>query len=355
MIIFYCFFCCLSAVAILTVCFDFKKKQKLFFYLLAVIALSLLAGLRYDNADYKAYEEMFFAPWELCADKGFALLITLVKAFVDIPFFMFLVVAFLAVGLNISSFRKYSPYLFVSILFYFVHSFILKEYVQIRAGLSCAICLYAVRYINNRNIRKYILCMVIAIPIHMSSIIFFPMYWIYYFMINKKENYILYFLLFSFIVGTLYPFGQILKTYAPFLGETSRIATYANWEQFNKEIGILTNLTTVKQIFLCILCYIYRIRLNNKIHCFLILYLAYVLSTCWLMVFNDFVIVGARMATFLSVGEPVLFAGVLGLFSKQSRVIVLSVFIFIAYNILNMNFHTKPLGEYEIYPFNSLF
>ena len=105
---------------------------------------------------------------------------------------------------------------------------------------------------------------------------------------NKSNSCLMYFLLLSFIIGTLYPFGQVIKAYVPFLDETSRIATYANWDQFNNEIGILTNFTTLKQIILCVLCYIYWTRLKEVISCFSVLYLAYVLSTCWLMLFNDF-------------------------------------------------------------------
>jgi len=355
MTIFYYSFIILALLACLTASFRIKKQQYLILYLFVIVLLSLLAGLRYDNADYENYLEIFKKPWEVSPDKGFSAFVLIVRWFTTSPIYMFLLVAIIAVSLNISSYRKYSPYLFVSVLFYFVHSFLLKEYVQIRAGLSCAICLYAIRYIEYKSLWKYIACMVIAMSIHMSSIIFFPMFWLYYFMKNKSNSCLMYFLLLSFIIGTLYPFGQVIKAYVPFLDETSRIATYANWDQFNNEIGILTNFTTLKQIILCVLCYIYWTRLKEVIACFSVLYLAYVLSTCWLMLFNDFVIIGARMATFLSVGEPIFFAGFLCLFNKQSRILVTLFFIIISCIIMDVNLHTKNLGEFKLYPLTSLF
>lgn len=354
MTVFYYSFWMLVLLALLTINLNVKKKQRNWVVVSTIVFLSLLAGLRYGNADYKAYEEMFANPWVLSADKGFSLLIAIVKLVATSPLFMFILVAFVAVSLNILSYRKYSPYLFVSVLFYFVHSFLLKEYVQIRAGLSSAICLYSIRYIENRNVRKYILCTIIAMSIQFSSIIFFPLYWLYHLMNHKNDKYLLLFLLISCMIGMLFPLGQILKEYVFLFDGSSRLAVYASWETFSEEIGIFTNMTTVKQIVLCIFCYIYKDRLKDQIYCFSPLYLSYIFSTCWLMLFNDFSIVGARMAAFLSIGEPIFFAGILGMFSRQSRIVALSFFIMFSYMVMDMNLHTKTLGKYCLYPFTSL-
>ena len=100
MTIFYYSFIILALLACLTVSFRIKKQQYLILYLFVIVLLSLLAGLRYDNADYENYLEIFKNPWEVSLDKGFSAFVLIVRWFTTSPIYMFLPVAIIAVSLD---------------------------------------------------------------------------------------------------------------------------------------------------------------------------------------------------------------------------------------------------------------
>ena len=71
MTIFYYSFIILALLACLTVSFRIKKQQYLILYLFVIVLLSLLAGLRYDNADYENYLQMPKNPYQEKLPTGF--------------------------------------------------------------------------------------------------------------------------------------------------------------------------------------------------------------------------------------------------------------------------------------------
>jgi hypothetical protein len=310
--------------------------------------LVLFAGLRSGFPDYHEYVNIFNNARKgnvgASYDIGYTILNMLVGSIFDNPIFIFLLVAFLAVIMNIKCYKNYCRYVFLAILFYYVHSYFLKELIQIRAGLACAICLYNVRNINKEKKLNFILFQVFAASIHMASLIFFIVPMISAINIRIRIWYMIIFIV--LIIGTTSPLGHIVKL----LQETkylSRIQVYARWDEHAKALGVFRNLTTVKQLIISVSMIYFAPLLDKKIKYFRVMLFAYLSSTCWLILWNDFAILAARGATFLSVGEPIFVASLLYLVPKYLRPVAAILLICIALLILYLNLG-RNLGQYKL-------
>lgn len=326
-----------------------KEQRNLVLFCLCVV-LSCFAGLRYGDHDYVAYQLIFTEAqqWNLGAspDLGYTLLNGMLGWIWNDPVIVFLTVAALSVSLNAKCFNDYGKYALVALLFYFVHNYVLKEMIQIRAGLACAVGLWNIRHMRTGRYGRFWLWQLAAMLLHLGAVMFL-LGWLVKQLHWSKRTWILV-LAGCFVVGTIYPFGAILKS-LPGMAVLERVQNYTQWDEYAESLGILTNMATLKQLFICgIMLYFYDV-IEGNIKYFDVLLAMYFASTCWLMVWNDFAIVGARMATFLSVGEPILMAGLLYTVNERSRPIMLGALILVALLFLWVNMQGKIL-PYQFYP-----
>jgi hypothetical protein len=327
-----------------------KIETKLRYVSLIAIAslLVFIAGFRFGLPDYDAYTMIFnnsrkgniWASYDI----GYTVLNMAVGNFFDNIVPLFLLVALLAVIINIRCYKHYFRYAFLAILFYYAHSYLLKELIQIRAGLACAICLYNVRNIYDNKKINFVFFQLIAFSIHMAASVFFIVPIINVLNIKIRTWYVIIFI--SFVMGTIFPLGRLVKA-LPEMEYLSRIQVYVDWDEHSMALGILRNVTTIKQLIVSILMLYFAPSLSKKIKYFHVMLSAYIFSSCWLMLWNDFAILAARVATFLSVGEPIFISSLLYLFPKYFRPAVTIVLICIALLILYLNIK-KDLGEYKL-------
>ena len=85
---------------------------------------------------------------------------------------------------------KLSKYKFLSLLIYTTCGFYAIGMSMLRQYIAISILTYATIYIRERNLRKFIICFVLAMLIHASSILFLPAYFIGYIKMNKKNIFI---------------------------------------------------------------------------------------------------------------------------------------------------------------------
>lgn len=318
-----------------------KKDQRLVLFFVSYTILVLFAGFRYYplQQDFAEYTRNFvqIAQHGLSAESifepGYVLLMWIVSRFTASPAVFFIIVAMIGIGLNFFAISRFLPkYLFLAIIFYFVHTYILREMGAVRSGIAAGLCFISLIYIRNAKPYKFLAVMGCALCFHLASVIFLIVYPVY--KLNWRPRTMFFLVLGSLVIGYLAPFGNLLAS-APFIGSVSRIAGYA--QSLSEPLGILTNPTTLKQLFFTLAGLCFYNRLNERVPSFSVIFLPYMLSVCWLMVWNDFPIVAGRMATFLSVTEVVLLPSFLSLFEKMSKPIIMIIFIFLALTILYMN------------------
>ena len=331
----------------------FSKKEKQSLYIFIFILLVLFAGLRESSPDYENYAEAYkilsntyiqnVEITEVANDPGYFALNRILIA-LGIPCWgLFLFIAFLSIGFNLYSYRTYTPYFFACVLLYFVHTYIGRELMQIRAGLACAICLYSVRYLISNNYKKFVFTVFIASTFHLVAICFLGAGVLCKLNISIRKWILI--IVISFLIGLIFPLGQLIKL-LPAMDLLERIQNYNSWEQYNGSLGIFTNPTVLKELFIIVLSVTcFRPLLSDRK--FKIFFDLYAFSLCWLVLFSDYGIISARIATVFSIGEVVICSFFYKMIAPRSRWIYTSCLILFAFLMLFMNMYTDRLFEYN--------
>lgn len=323
---------------------------------IAVVLLTIFASLRYNVGfqDYDAYVSAYqdvvknglnYSKYTTDAaifEPGFVLTYFVSSLLSSNPIFGLFVIALLAVSLNLLCYRKYTKYFFVATLLYFVHTFALREMIQIRAGVAAALCLYSIRYIERRLLWQFCVTILIASSFHLASLIFLSVYWAYWRMWCKKVWVGI--ICISLLVGMVMPLGQLLS-HIPVGGIGARIATYA-WMIGSNASGIF-NITFIKQFIFCVFSLLYWEKLNSKVPHFNIFFVCMAMSLCWLALWNDFPIISNRMATFFSITEVLLVPSFIYLVRRRSIPIVIGGIVFYAFLTLWLNINVGNIILYQ--------
>jgi len=359
MILYYSVAVMLSLFAYLDIVAQSKYFKPIYVFY-SFLCLFLLAGLRgYEFSDYGNYERIFNHVYDLVefiqhggnpsnvhGEYLYLLLNTLVKTITDHSVYVFVIVALLAVGINIYCFYKYSPYAMVSVLLYFSHLYLNKELIQIRAGLGGALVLLSVLFIIRKQALYFLLTVVIATLFHSGAIIALPIYWLTKYSYKKMTLFLP--ILAGLFLSQVDWLDGFLLALLSFGLVPDGIITYMGVGVNHSELGAL-NPITVKQLMICTFAIYYKDVLYARLKYFKPLLIMYILSTSWLLAFQDFSLLAARIATFLSVGDPVIIPSLAILFREKKLVLV--CIILLAWAMLYLNLGIKKF----IPPYQSIF
>ena len=154
-----------------------SDKNNVIPIILAAI-LIFFAGFRYySGPDYTAYLDIFkesvtyFTSYEniinssTTVEKGYLI----INRFIGLQGLQFywvtFIMAFCSITLKIKSFNDFSPYPILSIALFYSPIYFFEDVGQIRQGLVVGICSYSVRYIINRNLIYFLMCIIIIFNI----------------------------------------------------------------------------------------------------------------------------------------------------------------------------------------------
>ena len=152
--------------------------------ILCVISIILASNrLWLTTTDTSVYLESFenFTDFSLGAnafEPAFSFITYIVKAFGGGGYVFFLIIASLGVGLKFTAIKKYSPYMFLSLLAYYAKYFLLQDMIQIRAGVAAGIFLLSLKHIKERNLKLFLLYIFIASLFHYSAFIYILLYFV---------------------------------------------------------------------------------------------------------------------------------------------------------------------------------
>lgn len=198
--------------------FKTKKKQSIFLWV-AGILIVVAVGFRTDvGADYPVYRTLFsgfalYTSYGDVLDKALFrpnaeeiewIFVFLNKIIFDVglPFyFVTLVMAILAVSLKFTSIYNNVEFPALAALFYFMPVMFFEDSGQMRQGLGIAVSVFSFKYIKERNLWMFLLCMYIALGFHKTSIVFIPAYWLAKIPLNKTR--IFWILIVSLLISPL--------------------------------------------------------------------------------------------------------------------------------------------------------
>lgn len=115
------------------------------------------------------------------------------------------------------------------------------------------------------------------------------------------------------------PLGQLVKLFAGGIDE--RLSAYIAYGDsgYAAELGILTNINVLKSLAVATVLLFFSNRLKQMSKYFIFMLYAYIIGVCWMMLFNDFAIIGARISNILLCVEPVLISYLVVLLSKKIK------------------------------------
>jgi hypothetical protein len=148
---------------------------------------------------------------------------------------LFLAFASISIPLKTHFILRNVKYQGLVFLLYFSSSFILHDFVQIRAAVASGLFLWIIYYVGSERYMKAAIFLALAISFHLSSLVFLPIIFL-----KKKDSKLLYILFGVFSLFTLFikPIDAtsfdlffpeiILKRLDMFLNETDRVANLIN-------------------------------------------------------------------------------------------------------------------------------
>lgn len=202
-----------------------KNKNSIFIWTLAALPLIIVSGLRYNvGADYSSYVRIFnhisIGYYDKGLEQGFIWLVKLIQFFSTDYMWMFLIVSFITIYLVFLVIRKESKSPLLSVYLYITAGLFFASFNGMRQFLSISIMFYSIRYIKERNLFKFLLCMIPAILFHYSSIFYLFLYFIYG---KKYKNstivmILMAFLLFKPIIVRILLFIVSVTKYSGYIG-----------------------------------------------------------------------------------------------------------------------------------------
>lgn len=339
------------AVFSLTDVINVRREQRIVLFIASWLILWLFAGLRGDVfPDYSGYRDYFESLRQgvklttVAAEPGYIAINRIVGFFTGNAVWLFLLMSGIAVTINLKCYKDYTPFYFIAIMAYFSHTYLGRELMQIRAGVAAAIVLYSYRYVVQGSFKKFLFFIIIAATIHLGALATIVVYPIVKMNISRKTWY--YILFGCLAIGFFFPLGaQIRKI--PQMQVLERIQTYNDNLQYGGELGIFRNPTVLKQLFISFIGLGFYGTLIRKAWGYKVLLTSYLIATCWLILWNDYAILSARVATFFSITEVILLSSFVYLFEKRSQVIYLLWVILLTFSMLVLNITADRIPPYE--------
>ncbi|MFW6272457.1 MAG: EpsG family protein [bacterium] len=328
-------FIILSFIAIINI----QGKNDKFIIFILGFFLILFAGLRPEGStkDYLNYISGYNSveTFNLTRlEPTFFLIATTTKKCCDNPKLLFLIYATLGVTFKLIAIRNISKLLILSTLIYISYYYLLHEMTQIRVGVASAILLLSIKPIYERNLKKFLILLLIAISFHYTAIIMFLLW----FLKPKSLNHRLFLLLIP-ISYLLVIFNFSLTSLIEFI-PIKPIQVLYKMHKFEMEHGIgeYINIFNVIQLLRCMLClmFIHFHKLLEKHNKFSILLIKiYTLSLVSFVIFSDFPVISFRISELLGIVEIILIPFLIYIFKPRQLstlfpVSLASVFLFLS-------------------------
>lgn len=169
-----------------------KRTRRVFFGII-FLSCSLVQALRYDvGSDYlgtytNLYNMIYYYPSkEVGIETAFLILYkTLIFFKLGLPWF-FVITSFVINFLFIKTIFDYNEKISLSIFMYFFGTLYFFSMTAIRQSISIGLFFISLKYIEEKNPKKYMLINLIGCLFHTTSIIFIPLYFLFNIKLTNK-------------------------------------------------------------------------------------------------------------------------------------------------------------------------
>ena len=332
-----------------------KKQQKKYLTLVSVLIVVCFQGLRWETGtDWLPYYEGFVnsADRDYIEVYGFEIGYSFLNTFVYLLTKSFTVFLFVECCLIQIFYEISLKALNINNIPFFILTSFLPIVFPIRFTLAVAILFFSYVFILRNKFIPYLLCILLAISIHRSAILFVPAYFIGKIELSLKWAILVY--AFSIVVGFAFEvtFGSVLqmlsiiysgigKSYQGKLDSyvTGEIPEYAEMTPTKLLLAIINSL-----IFIILFFYFKR-KVFQSDRLYSMLLTLYVFGMCWNRIFLQVIPDFARVTAFYSCGFNIMLIMIISKCERKNQ-IFLFMFLAIYYCIkywLNINGYYKDL------------
>lgn len=154
------------------------KKIVVWLFLLLLICVAGFRGFGVDR-DYEQYVNAFYSSDATSIEISFVMIVFFIKKLFGENFiYLFLSFATLGVFFKYRGIKELSSSIFLSLMVYISHYYLLHEMTQIRAGVAAGFFLLCIKPIYDRNLKRFLLFAFLAVFFHYSAVLIFPLWYI---------------------------------------------------------------------------------------------------------------------------------------------------------------------------------
>ena len=302
-----------------------KGNDKKYVLMVVCVVMTLLAGMRDytwpDTIVYVMSFEDYTKPlyeWSQIdeplgySEYGFYFLGVIFKTFSTNTTLYLIFIAALTFIFMYKDFKRYCYYPLFGVAAYISRFYLARNFIQIRAGLSYAIILWAVQYISKRDWKRYFLWVLLAMQFHTSAVIAVPLYFIC--MVRLKRWHIWTGIAIAFIIGGVFtePMRNLVAEYA------SDIASTYVQDVYQREWGLLNPVIYFQ------LAVLYLYTQNEEVlkytsEDYYTMRTAYFYSTFILISVSMYTALSGRTSSMFSTLEMAIIPSIINTFSKRNR------------------------------------
>lgn len=173
----------------------------------------------YYTGFYRILEGRYVDGFEI----AYLMLNKIIQLFSDNVFILFIITSIIFIGIVYESIFILSDNIPCSIILLFITRYYFISMNGIRQFIALSILMYSIKYVIKRDLKKYIIFLILATSFHYTSILFMPVYFFSYLKISKKRAFqfiiisVVFFIVSSSIIlkilnGTKY--GLIVSKYS---------------------------------------------------------------------------------------------------------------------------------------------
>lgn len=307
-----------------------RAKNKTIILMITCVVLALMAGFRdiHRWADTIGYVMSFtdythpLSEWSVSdkpfgySEYGFYFLGVIFKSFSSNVTAYLTFIAALTFIFMYKDFRRYCYYPIFGVCAYISRFYLARNFIQIRAGLSYAIVLWAVQYITKRDWKRYFFWVFIAYLFHQSAILAIPLYFLC--LVKIKKWHIVMGVVIAFILGGVFT-GQIRLLVADYVTDMNLGATYIG-KEYQREQGLLNPMIYFQLIVLFAYTFNERI-LKWTSPDYYTIRTAYFYSTFILISLSMYTALSGRTSSMYSTLEMAIIPTIINTFVKKNRMV----------------------------------
>ena len=302
-----------------------KGNDKKYVLMVVCVVMTLLAGMRDytwpDTIVYVMSFEDYTKPlyeWSQIdeplgySEYGFYFLGVIFKTFSTNTTLYLIFIAALTFIFMYKDFKRYCYYPLFGVAAYISRFYLARNFIQIRAGLSYAIILWAVQYISKRDWKRYFFWIIIAYQFHASAVLAVPLYFLC--MINIKKWHIWTGIAVAFILGGVFT-GFMRGLVAEYASDIA--STYVQ-DEYQREWGLLNPVI----YFQLAVLYLYTQNeevLKNTSEDYYTMRTAYFYSTFILISVSMYTTLSGRTSSMFATLEMAIIPPIINTLSKKNR------------------------------------